>query len=47
MRFNEQAVQPPPKAPKEEKPREMTKPGQYTGEDLRGIKKIRTGRGTF
>ena len=39
MRYNEQAVQPPKEKAKEDKPREMTKPGQYTGKDLEGAKK--------
>jgi len=36
-------VQPQPqKQPKQEKPREMTRPGSYSSEDLMGSKKIPT-----
>ena len=41
MRYYEQAVQP-KKASKEPKPREMTKPGSYTSEQLADTKKIVT-----
>ena len=47
MRYKDQAVQPPKSKVKEEKPREMTKPGSYGREQLESTKKINTGRGNF
>lgn len=39
MRYTEQAVQPPKESKeKPQKEREMTKPGQYSGEQLRATK---------
>ena len=45
MRYNEQQVTQKPKKAKEEKPRNMTKQGQYTSKDLKQTKGIITGRG--
>ena len=38
MRYTEQAVQPPKEKDKPKKEREMTKPGKYSGEQLRDTK---------